>query len=119
HPFLRGSLDVDVLLWRHFVRDREVVGEPLSRRGRVWGSFVVDQLAISEQLERENIHLLLRLATRDDQVTEIVVRDRWLDASRGIVGQRQRNRARRRDRGVMREARTGFGEVVHELRSNL
>ena len=47
------------------------------------------------------------------------MRERRLDAVRGIVGERQRDRAGGRNRGVMREARADLGELVDQLRRGL
>ena len=47
------------------------------------------------------------------------MRERRLDAVRRIVRQRQRDRAGRRDRAVVREARADFGELIDQLRRHL
>jgi hypothetical protein len=47
------------------------------------------------------------------------MRERRLDAVAGIVGQRQRDRAGRRDRTVMREARADLRQLLDQLRRHL
>src|ERR1700691_346160 len=94
----------------------EVVRQSLSiARGSRFG-IRVDQLAVGQQLERKDVDLLLRLLALAYDIPEVVVRERRLDAVGRIVGQRQRDRAGGRNRGVVCEARTTLGQLVHQLR---
>src|SRR2546430_11310366 len=113
------SLHLDVLLGSDAVGGDEVVRQSLSivRRSRL--GIGVDELAIRQQLEGIDVDLLLGFLAFPDHVAEIVVRERRLDAVRGIVGERQRDRAGGGDGGVVREARAGLGELVHQLRRHL
>ena len=76
----------------------------------------IDQVAITQQLVRENIHFLFALLALANDVAEVVVREARLDAIAGVVGQRQRNRARRCDRTVVREARADLRELPDKHR---
>ena len=86
---------------------------PVRHRARI------HELAIGEQLEGEYVDLLLRFLALANDVAEVMVRKGRLDAVRGVVRERERDRSRRRDGSVMREARTHLGELVHELRRDL
>ena len=115
-PLLRGGLDVHVLGRRDVVRSREVLGQLLGRVRGTRHRARVDDLAIGQQLEREDVDFLLALLAFADHVAEIVMREGRLDAVAGIVRQRQRDRAGRSDRGVVREARAHGGELLDQLR---
>src|SRR5690606_37603377 len=89
HPLLGGGLHVHVLLGRDVVGGDEVVRQ---LRLRVVGErhrLGVDQLAVGQQLEAVDVHLLLGLLALADHVAAVVVRERGLDAVGGVVGQRQ------------------------------
>src|SRR5690606_36974440 len=92
-----------------------VVGQLLARfrglRQRAW----IHERAVGEQLEGEHVDLLLALLALTDHVAEVVMRERRLDAVRGVVRERQRDRARRRDRAMVREARARLLELRDEL----
>ena len=105
-----------MLARRDVVGSREVVRQ-LVRRGRAARHRArIDQLAVGQQLEGEHVDLLLRLLAFADHVAEVVVRERRLDAVRRVVRERQRDRAGRRDRAVVREARALLRELVDQFR---
>src|ERR1700680_3961058 len=103
-----------MLLGSDFVGGDEVVRQSLSIVRRSGFGIWVDQFAIRQQLEGINVDLLLGLLAFADDVAEVVMRERWLDAVRGVVGERQRDRAGGRDRAVVREARAGLRQLVHQ-----
>ncbi len=68
-------------LRRDFVGRREVIRQLLGRIRRYpCHGARIHQLAIGQQLEREDVDLLFRLLARADDVAEVVMRERRLDA---------------------------------------
>src|SRR5690606_27732043 len=118
-PLLCRGLDVDVLLRRDVVGAHEVVRQLLRGIVRAGHRARVDELPISEQLEREDVDSLLRLPSFTNHVAEVVVRERGLDAVARVVRERQRDRAGRCDRAVMREPRALLLDLLDKLRRNL
>src|ERR1700728_4733349 len=108
-----------MLLGGNVVGGNEIVRQSLSIGGGSRLGVGIDQLAVRKQLEGIDANLLLGLLPWPDHVPDVVMRERRLDAVRRIVGERQRDGPRGRDRGVVREARAGPGELVHQLRSYL
>src|SRR5690349_17163833 len=114
-PFLRGGLDVHVLLRADVVGSHEVLrqlgGRVVGERQRVG----VDEGAVGEQLVAVDLDLFLGLLALADHVARVVVGEAGLDAVGGVVGQRQRDRAGRRDRAVVGKARAGLGELLDQV----
>src|ERR1700730_8722921 len=89
HPQLRGRLNVDMLLRADVVRRDEVVGQLFGRRLRIRHGARIHQFAVSEEFERKDVDLFLRLLAFANDVAKVMVRERRLDAVRCIVGERQ------------------------------
>src|SRR6478735_1488620 len=85
HPDLRRGLDVHMLRGRHVIGGGEVLRQLALAFGGIGHGVVVDQLAVCQQLEREDVDLLLRLAPFADHIAEVVMRERGLYAVGGIV----------------------------------
>ena len=115
-PLLRSGLDVDVLLRRDIVGGDEVFRQGGFRIVAVRHRFRVDQLAVGQQFVAVHFHFFLGLLAFADHVAAVMVRERRLDAVGGVVGQRQRNGAGRRDRAVVGEAGTLLGHFGDQLR---
>ena len=74
----------------------------------------VDKLPVGQQLEGVDIHALLALLARLDDVAAVVMGEARLYAVAGVVGQRQRYGAGRRYAAVVGETTTGFGQRGHQ-----
>src|SRR3990172_5248618 len=94
-------LEIEVLARADIVGRDEVIGQLVFRLGRVRVCLRIDERAIREQLVGEDVHFFLGLASLANDIARVPVRERWLDAVARVVAERERNRAGRRNRGVM------------------
>ena len=117
-PALGGGLHVDVFFGADVVGGDEVVGQLGGRVFAEGHGLGVDQFAVGQQLEAEDVDLFLGLLAFADDVAAVVVRERGLDAVGGIVGQRQADGAGGRDGTVVGKARANVGQFFHQFRGH-